>query len=71
ADGFHAFDSPNYPPLLNAGIAISLEAGELGVPSERPLVLHDITPQPIGVVTLYPGISAEVIANILQQPVRA
>lgn len=44
ADGFHAFDSPNYPPLLNAGIAISLEAGELGVPCDRPLVLHDITP---------------------------
>jgi L-asparaginase len=71
ADGFHAFDSPNYPPLLNAGIAISLEAGELGEPSDRPLVLHDITPQPIGVVTLYPGISSEVIANILQQPVKA
>ena len=30
-----------------------------------------MTPQPIGVVTLYPGISFEVIANLLQQPVKA
>ncbi|MGL5286748.1 MAG: asparaginase, partial [Aeromonas sp.] len=71
ADGFHAFDSPNYPPLLNAGIHIQLEAGELGQASGKPMRLHDITPQPIGVVTLYPGISAEVIANILLQPVKA
>ena len=47
-----------------------LEAGELGVPSDRPGAARHY-PQPIGVVTLYPGISAEVIANILQQPVRA
>ncbi|MGL5948786.1 MAG: asparaginase [Aeromonas sp.] len=71
ADGFHAFDSPNYPPLLNAGIAIELIAGQLGVPSSQPLRLHTITPQPIGVVTLYPGISSDVIANLLRQPVKA
>jgi L-asparaginase len=33
--------------------------------------MHSIQPQPIGVVTLYPGISVDVIANILQQPVKA
>ncbi|MGB5854645.1 MAG: asparaginase [Oceanisphaera sp.] len=71
ADGFEAFDSPNFPPLLNAGIHISLEAGKLGKPSSKPLIVSPITPQPIGVVTLYPGISADVIANLLQQPVKA
>ena len=30
-----------------------------------------ITPQPIGVVTIYPGISADVVRNFLRQPVKA
>ena len=71
ADGFHAFDSPNFPPLLEAGIQIQLVAGTLGQPNGKPLQLHAVTPQPIGVVTLYPGISFEVIANLLRQPVKA
>ncbi|OXY81987.1 asparaginase [Oceanimonas doudoroffii] len=71
ADGFHAFDSPNFPPLLNAGIHISLEAGRLSRASGKPLNVSPITPQPVGVVMLYPGISPEVIANLLRQPVKA
>lgn len=71
ADGFHAFDSPDFPPLLEAGIHIQLVAGQLGKPQSLPLTLHPIQPQPIGVVTLYPGISFEVIGNLLQQPVKA
>ncbi|SHG86159.1 asparaginase [Ferrimonas marina] len=71
ADGFAAFDSPNLPPLLEAGIEI--RPGHPALPSDEntPLTVHPITPQAIGVVTLYPGISTEVIANLLQQPVRA
>ena len=71
ADGFNAFDSPNFPPLLNAGIHISLEAGTLSPGNGKALTVSPITPQPIGVVTLYPGISAEVVANLLRQPVKA
>lgn len=71
ADGFQAFDSPDYPPLLTAGIHIKLVSGKPGQPHDRPLILHPIEPQPIGVITLYPGISAQVIANVLQQPVKA
>ncbi len=33
--------------------------------------MHPITPQPIGVVTIYPGISADVVRNFLRQPVKA
>ena len=71
ADGFNAFDSPNMPPLLEAGINIKLIAGELNVMSDKPLTLTQITPQPIGVVHLYPGISSELVANIIKQPVKA
>ncbi len=71
ADGFNAFDSPNLPPLLEAGINITLHEGELAKPSVKPLTLNAITPQPIGVVYLYPGISSELINNIIKQPVKA
>ncbi|HGM9945390.1 TPA: asparaginase [Providencia rettgeri] len=71
ADGFDAFSSPNCSPLMEAGINIRtfntcpapIDIGEFKS--------HRITPQPIGVVTLYPGLSVEIVRNILQQPVKA
>ena len=71
ADGFNAFTSPNFPALLEAGININLKAGKLGKPVATPLALHEITPQPVGVITLYPGISEMVLRNTLKQPVKA
>ncbi|MFT5635066.1 MAG: L-asparaginase [Cognaticolwellia sp.] len=71
ADGFNAFDSPNLPPLLEAGINIKLIEGKISEPVYEPLKLAQITPQPIGVVHLYPGISVELIKNIIKQPVKA
>jgi L-asparaginase len=72
ADGFNAFTSPNYPPLLEAGINISVSSDEIidRKPTGTFQVSH-ITPQPIGVITMYPGISYEVIRNTLLQPVNA
>lgn len=69
ADGFDAFSSPNYPPLLEAGIHIKRLAPSLP-PSKEDFISHAIAPQPIGVVTLYPGVSAEIVANFLLQPVK-
>jgi L-asparaginase len=71
ADGFNAFDSPNFPALLKAGINIEVKAGKLGILPEKKLHISEISAQPIGVVTLYPGISSDVIRNTLQQPVKA
>lgn len=71
ADGFNAFASPNYPLLLEAGIKIRLKAGTVGKTPLDKLTVTNIQPQPIGVVTLYPGISIEIIKNILLQPVKA
>ncbi|MDV6315072.1 asparaginase [Idiomarina sp. HP20-50] len=71
ANGFNAFASPNYPSLLEAGIQIKLNAGEISEPSSHSLTVIEMTPQPIGVVMLYPGISSEIIQNQLKQPVRA
>ncbi|MDP7592327.1 MAG: asparaginase [Litorilituus sp.] len=75
ADGFDAFDSPNMPPLLEAGININLLSGvvkgEVTSQKEKSVIVREITPQPIGVVHLYPGISADVIENVIRQPVKA
>ncbi|NOH70979.1 asparaginase [Vibrio pectenicida] len=72
ADGFNAFTSPNLPPLLEAGINIQVSNDiKIGKQPEGKFKIHDITPQPIGVITMYPGISHEVIRNTLLQPVNA
>ena len=73
ADGFNAFDSPNYPALVEAGIHIEINQRALlnQDKTDAPLRVVNIKDQPIGVVSLYPGISHLVIANILAQPVNA
>lgn len=71
ADGFNAFASPNLPPLLEAGIHIRRLSPPPAPCNQGELNVHTITPQPIGVVTIYPGISADVVGNFLRQPVKA
>jgi L-asparaginase len=72
ADGFDAFDSPNFPPLINAGINIEVNhrVSPLII-KQKSLVVSDIKSQPIGMLSLYPGISSTVLTNIIQQPVNA
>ncbi|NSL63879.1 asparaginase [Yersinia pestis] len=71
ADGFDAFASPNLSVLLEAGIHIRRQSSVVSPTSNGPLIVHRITPQPIGVVTIYPGISGAVVRNFLLQPVKA
>ncbi|MGL5727793.1 MAG: asparaginase [Plesiomonas sp.] len=71
ADGFDAFASPNFPLLMEAGIHIRRITPSTPTTNSTALKLHSITPQPIGVVSLYPGISSEVVRNFLRQPVKA
>ncbi len=71
ADGFNAFASPNLAPLLEAGIHIRRLNTPPAPRGHGKLVVHPTSPQPIGVVTIYPGISADVVRNFLRQPVKA
>ncbi|WP_338556270.1 asparaginase [Erwinia sp. E_sp_B01_3] len=71
ADGFNAFASPNLAPLLEAGIHIRRLNTPPAPGGQGELIVHPITPQPVGVVTIYPGISADVVSNFLLQPVKA
>lgn len=71
ADGFNAFASPNCNPLMEAGIQIKKgDVTPLPIRSD-PLKTYSITPQSIGVIMLYPGLAPEVIAHVVQQPVKA
>ncbi|WP_414148654.1 asparaginase [Erwinia sp. BNK-24-b] len=71
ADGFNAFASPNLAPLLEAGIHIRRLNTPPAPNGTGDLIVRKITPQPVGVVTIYPGISADVVSNFLRQPVKA
>ncbi|WP_113905809.1 asparaginase [Aliidiomarina celeris] len=71
ADGFDAFASPNFPALLKAGIDIDILEGQVNPVGNEPLHVQCVTAQDIGVVTLYPGMSANIIDSLVNQPVKA
>lgn len=71
ADGFAAFDSPNFPPLGNVGIDMDVNwdlvrrargAKRISVPElRRPVV---------SALRLFPGISPELVRNVLRPPLQ-
>ncbi|WP_343152677.1 asparaginase [Buchnera aphidicola] len=71
ANGFNAFTSPNFPCLLKVGINISCNYKVSKKKFNQKLKLNSITPQPIGIITIYPGISEKIIHNFIFQPLKA
>lgn len=71
ADGFDAFSSPNFAPLVRAGIDIELIAGKTQESKGQNLKVQNVSAQEIGVVTLYPGMSSTIIDSLVSQPVKA
>ncbi|ARU56126.1 asparaginase [Oleiphilus messinensis] len=71
ADGFNAFDSPNFEPLLEAGIKIKVDPTLISEPPLENLKISTIQHQPIAIVSLYPGFSCDMLANLLEYPVKA
>lgn len=70
--GFDAFASPNFKPLITAGIDIQVKTGSvINADKGEALNVTNIQNQEIGVVCLYPGISHLVVKNTLAQPVKA
>lgn len=72
ADGFGAFASPNFPPLGTVGIDIEMN-WDLILPRPKPeksLNLQKFGQPQIGTLRLVPGISAEIVRNILQPPLQ-
>lgn len=70
AQEFNAFDSPNFQHLASIGIDIELNKHLLLTPSPASFRLQTIRPHFIANFRLFPGFSTEVLAYILQQPLR-
>jgi L-asparaginase len=70
ANGFNAFDSPNFPPLGRVGVDIEIEDDLVRVPIRSKLVLHDVAHPIIGALRVFPGITAQLTRNVLQPPLQ-
>ena len=72
ASSFDAFDSPNYPPLATVGTRIDLNESVIRRPEKSAkLSLKKIETQEVATFRLFPGVSAAVLRNLLQQPLKA
>ena len=68
ADGLVAFDSPNYPPLAEAGIDIHYHKGVLRQPDPyRTFKLNEFKPVSIGVIKVFPGIQFSLFESIMTE----
>jgi len=71
ASGLDAFASPNYPPLGRIGVEVSIDWKRVQSPPGAPFQLSTISTRPrVGQITLFPGISSDVIRNFLQPPIQ-
>ena len=71
ADGFAAFDSPNYPPLGTVGMSIEIE-WHLVRRSNTAENLHvvDVGSPVVSALRLFPGISPDLLRNVLRPPLQ-
>ncbi len=70
SDGMHAFDSPNYPPLVKAGISFKFQLmNDLPAPT-GPFRLQPFEFMPLGVIKVFPGIQFELFESIMIERLR-
>lgn len=69
-EAFEAFDSPNFPDLGEAGVRIELRRDLLITPVAGPLRVQELGKAKVAALRLFPGIPAEVVANILKPPLQ-
>ncbi len=72
AEGFDAFDSPNFPALGTVGIEIKINWELVKPPSKKtePVTVKAMRESPVAVLRLFPGISASIVNNVLQPPLK-
>lgn len=73
ADGFDAFDSPNYPPLASTGIEIEVNNQLVRRPPAHTgsIQVQEIDESGVvGALRIFPGMSAQILENILQPPLK-
>ncbi|MCP4425645.1 MAG: asparaginase [Chloroflexi bacterium] len=72
ADGFDAFASPNFPPLATVGIEVAVNRHLVRRPSPANKIQLQRMGETavVGALRLFPGISANIVENMLQPPLR-
>lgn len=69
AEHFEAFDSLNYPCLAESGVHLKIYKENLWKPNSRKkLKTHKIFDTNIALIKLFPGISKDILQNILNMP---
>jgi L-asparaginase len=71
ADGFAAFDSPNFPPLGNVGIDIDVNWDLVrAARGTKRISVPELTRPVVSALRLFPGISPELVRNVLRPPLQ-
>jgi L-asparaginase len=70
ADGFAAFDSPNFPPLGTVGIDIEVNWDLVRKANGGKLSVHELDRPVVSALRLFPGISPELVRNVLRPPLQ-
>lgn len=65
-EAFEAFISPNYPVLAEAGVNLNFHFNELYRSSEETFAVVDGFDNRVAVLTLFPGISENLVTSVLQ-----
>jgi L-asparaginase len=68
SSAFDAFDSPNFPCLARAGVRVDVDTHLLIQPSPRQFMAPVFDPAAVTVLSMYPGISAEVVQSAVDNP---
>lgn len=68
ASSLDAFDSPNLPPLVTVGIDVEVNDALLLPPDPRPFRVRTALSPHVASLRIYPGITAEVLANFVRAP---
>jgi len=67
---FDAFTSPNFPPLARVGVYIHYPAIPPRPPRPDTLTVHQKLSSDVALVKLFPGITAELLAALIDAPIR-
>lgn len=70
AGGFDAFASPNAPPLGTVGVEITIAWERVRPKPNAKLRLQPLRAVSVGALRLFPGITATIVENVLQEPLQ-
>jgi L-asparaginase len=70
ASGFEAFDSPNLPPLGEAGVDVVLDTERLRRREPQAIELPSALDAPVRLLRLYPGMPAALLHAVLAPPAK-